>query len=268
MPLKRDEIRTLLGVAIGFPAVVSAGWWLIGPVVTIPALTVMLVALLAVTMAGTRRIRGDISESLRQTQALLYLNAQLDTSQPLPSLGGAALMPDSAALLVGLIIEHRPRLIVELGSGVSTVVCAHALRQLGAGRIISLDHDATYANTTRQNLATHHLEDWAEVRHAPIESTSIDGADWQWYATSQLPTDQPVDLLIVDGPPKKIQDLARYPAARLLFDRLAPECTILVDDTNRRDEREIVRRWSQELDGFRVTEVPFGKGATIFRRAA
>ena len=268
MILKRDEIRTLAGIAIGFPAVVGTGWWLCGALVVVPALTVIFVALMAVVLGGVRRLRGEIQESLRQTQALLYLNTHLDTPHPLPALGGTALLPDSAALLVGLIKEQRPGLILELGSGVSTLVCAQTLKQLGAGQIISVDHSEQFADLTRQSLRRHGLEAWSEVLYAPLEPVEIDGRTWRWYATSQLETEQLIDLLIVDGPPKGVQHLARYPAAHLLFSRLAPDCRIVMDDTNRRDEREIVRRWREELEGFDVQEIPFGKGATIFERSA
>ena len=194
MELKRDEIRSLIGIAIGFPALFGGLWWFWGPIVMVPAITVVFVALMAVVLGSVRRIRGDIEETVRQTQGLLFLNSHLDTLHPLPALGGAALTPDSAATLVGLIKERRPKVIVELGSGVSTVVCAQTVKQLGEGRIISLDHDKFYAGITRQNLQRHGLEEWAEVQHAPIEPTMIDGEQWQWYATSQLPADLHVDL--------------------------------------------------------------------------
>ena len=269
MIFKPDEIRSLVAIAVGFPAVVGIGWWFWGPAVTIPALTVMFVVLLAVLLGSVRRLRSDLEESLHQTQGLLYLNTHLETDHPLPALGGAALFPDSAATLVGLINERRPGLIVELGSGVSTLVCAYALKKIGVGRIVSLDHNEHYAAITRANLKRHGLEEWAEVRTAPIQPTIVDGQTWQWYATSQISADeQPIDLLIVDGPPKGVQDLARYPAAPVLFDRMSQDCTILLDDTNRRDEREIVRRWKERLQDFDVTELPSGKGATVFRRAA
>lgn len=266
MKLKRDEIRLLAAIAILYPAAVGTGWAVWGPVVTIPALTVIFVALAAIGLGGTRRLRGDLEESLRQTQALLYLNTHLQPAQPFPALGGAALYPDSAAMLVGLINEQQPEQILELGSGVSTLVCAQALKQLGRGHIVSLDHDDHYARITRANLESQGLASWADVRHAPIESVTIDSKEWLWYSTSQLPGDRLIDLLIVDGPPKKIQDLARYPALPLLFGMLAPDCRIVVDDTNRRDEGEIVRRWQTEFPGFEVRTIPFGKGATVFCR--
>ncbi len=268
MRFKRDEIRSLVGLGIGMPMLMGLGWWLWGPVVLVPAIAGGLVLLLAVQLGSARRLRMDLAESLQQTQALLFISSHLKTDQPIPPLGGAALLPDSAATLIGLINERRPQLIVELGSGVSTVIAAAALRQLGTGRIISLDHDEHYASLTRSHLRHHRLTDWAEVRHAPIEVTHIDGQAWNWYSKSALGHEGAIDLLIVDGPPRKVQSLARYPAVRVLFDRLAPNCVIVVDDTNRGDEREIVRRWKSDLTGFDVVEIPHGEGTTVFRRAA
>ncbi len=78
---------------------------------------------------------------------------------------------------------------------------------------------------------------------------------------------QKVDVLIVDGPPAKIGKETRYPAIPRLFDRLADQAIVLVDDAGRPDERKIVRRWVRKfptltLDYLRWTE----KGTAILKR--
>lgn len=57
-----------------------------------------------------------------------------------------------------------------------------------------------------------------------------------------------------------------YPMVPLLADRLAARCAVLVDDANRRQEREVVERWATQLDGFHVQHLPLTRGAVLFER--
>lgn len=266
--LKTGERRAVAGVAVLFTLLYGTGWWAVGPVATVPALGILLALLAALVLAGTRRLRGALDEHLQQTQSLLYLQRHLDTDLPLPAFDRGALFPDAAATLVGLIQTRRPRLILELGSGASTLIAAHCLRRQGQGRLISLEHDPDFGAITRDNLARHRLQDLARVVDAPLESVAVGGGTSRWYDRRSLASvDAPVDLLLVDGPPRRIQPLARYPALPLLIDRLAADAVILVDDANRADEREMVARWCREFPGFRVTHIATGEGTVLMQRS-
>jgi hypothetical protein len=58
----------------------------------------------------------------------------------------------------------------------------------------------------------------------------------------------PIDLLLVDGPPAYAAGhaLARYPALPVLGDRLASGATVVLDDAERPGEQEVLRRWERE----------------------
>ena len=102
---------------------------------------------------------------------------------------------------------------------------------------------------------------------AAIAEVAVNNETRRWYDVSVLDgIEGTVDLLIVDGPPHKLQRLARYPALPLLIDRLAADAVVLVDDANRRDEREMVRRWQSEFPGFKVTGSRIGEGTVLFER--
>jgi len=159
---------------------------------------------------------------------------------------------------------------VELGSGTSTLIAALCLRDLGCGRLISLEHDPRYSESTRDQLRLHGLEAFADVVDAPLVPQTVNGRSHRWYDPGALNgIDAPVDLLIVDGPPRKVQPLARYPALPLLVAKLSADALVFVDDTNRSDEREMVRRWRTEFPGFSVTRSAVGEGSAVFehRRA-
>jgi predicted O-methyltransferase YrrM len=265
--LKADERNAVIGVAVLFMLAYGVGWWSVGPVATVPALTVAVALLVALMLAGNRRLRAGLDAHLQQTQSLLFLQKHLNNDQPLPAFGSATLLPDAAATLVGLIRARKPRLVLELGSGVSTLIAAYCLRDQGGGRVVSLEHDPAYSSITRDNLRRHGLQQVAAVVDAPITPVTVNGEVRRWYDTRVLDgIDAGVDLLIVDGPPRKVQRLARYPALPLLINKLAADAVVLVDDANRSDEREMVRRWEAEFPGFTVTRIPVGEGTALFER--
>lgn len=176
----------------------------------------------------------------RELEAVTGLYATLALDAPLPPLGGWAIDALFGVLLVETILDNRPSAIVECGSGASTVLAAAALRRRAIpGHVTSLEHDATFADTTLRILRRHGLDEWATVRPVPL----VDGPHGRWYDPAALDRIGSIDLLVVDGPPASTGQLARYPALPTLHERLASACTVLLDDAFRADELEVLRRW-------------------------
>lgn len=236
-----------IGLAIG-----TAGWGML----------TLLTALWAF-----HRLQIEQVQHYRQVEALFSLHALIEINHPLPPMRLWAASPDFLLLAVGLIRRERPRLVLELGSGVSTLVSAYALHASG-GRLVSLEHDAFFQQTTLAYLAEHDLSDVAEVINAPLRSVRIDTADWLWYDTAFLDTLPPVDLLIVDGPPATVQSGARYPALPLLFGRLSDSALILIDDCGREADAAMVRRWLTEYNLTVVQIAATEKGAAVLRKSS
>ena len=55
-------------------------------------------------------------------------------------------------------------------------------------------------------------------------------------------------MLVVDGPPRRLQDKSRFPALPKLLDKLSPNATIILDDANRENEKEVRKEWELYLD--------------------
>jgi predicted O-methyltransferase YrrM len=201
-----------------------------------------------------------------QTEALFGLYHSLHITQPLPPMRLWAASPDFVTQAVSLIRQHKPQVVFEVGSGVSTLVSSYALRENGSGSLISLEHEAAFAQVTTENVATHGLSDIARVLHAPLKTVDVNGETRTWYDLSniELPT---IDLLVVDGPPEGTGPLARYPALPQLFDYLSPGAFILVDDFMRDDEYTMVNRWLSEYQLTVVRTLANEKGAAILRKA-
>lgn len=167
--------------------------------------------------------------------------------------------------LVRLLLEIRPRLVLECGSGTSTVLAAHCLKQMGSGKVVALEHICKFASATRQRLKEDKLEEVTTVLETPLRQWPLNGEKRLWYSFDPEPhLHQKIDLLIVDGPPGRTGPLARYPAVPLLKERLSSNAVIILDDGNREAEKEIAKRWIDELNATYEFH-PEGKGMWIIR---
>lgn len=144
--------------------------------------------------------------------------------------------------------RDRPRLVLELGSGTSTVWLGYAVEQTG-GRLVSLDHDEEFGERTSEQLRRHGLTAVAQVRQAPLRDLELAGGAYRWYDPAALDDLQDVDLLLIDGPPGALGPMARYPALPVLLPRLSPRARVLLDDATRPDEQDILSRWLGEVAG-------------------
>ena len=201
--------------------------------------------------------RTDATYDQLATLHGLYLELGLDRALPVSR--GWAASPDFLARVRERVLRQRPRVAVECGSGISTIVTALTLREVGGGHVYSLEHSPEHARATRAELEKHGVGAYATIVDAPLETHTIDGQAWTWYATRDLPN-APIDLLVIDGPPKRTGKLARWPVAPLLFDRLAPGAIVLLDDAARPDEQEAVRRWRAANPGFAYADLWCEKG--------
>ncbi len=223
------------------------------------------------------RVRRDVAGVRRHLDQLpsdtVYLERLLaqiaDPSVPLPALGGwAATARTVLAMVEEIQRAPGPVTILDCGSGSSTVLDALLLKQRGlGGHVYALDADAAFAEDTRGYLRAHGADEFAVVVDAPlIEVALADGSTVPWYDLTRLPDIGEVDILFVDGPIGALAEQARYPAFPLLADRLADGALVVVDDTNRRDEKEIVRRWlTEEYAGRRLTLLRTHGRATLLR---
>ena len=103
-----------------------------------------------------------------------------------------------------------------------------------------------------------------EVRYAPLTPTTLPDHEGSWYDPAALADLHDVGLTFVDGPPGSGGPQARYPTVPLLADRMAPTCAIVLDDANRRDERDVTERWLTRLEGFGYRFLPLTRGAGLF----
>lgn len=199
-----------------------------------------------VATSGSRGIQKAEHQIVQEVEAVLYLQKLLDLPAPAPLLGGWAMDPVGMLQLVLRVLQTKPKLIVECGSGASTVWLGHALKQNGRGRLISLEHLEDFAGASQRALASHKLQDVAEVLFAPIDNVMAGGEAHPWYSLENVKRISGIELLVVDGPPGKSAPLARYPALPIFHEAMASEAFVVLDDANRPEERKIIERWRDE----------------------
>jgi predicted O-methyltransferase YrrM len=209
------------------------------------------VALRTVVRTRDDRQKERLKAGLASLANVIALLPELDIKGVLPPLPhqGHTITGQEAAFLFHLVRRHRPRTVLELGSGSSTVLLAAALRANGGGRLVSVEHDAEHLRATSALLRQAELSDRAELILAPLTALQVGGHSFQWYdlAPHLARLGERIDLLLVDGPPGRMQSLARYPALPMLAAHLAPQALIYVDDAAREDEAQMLALW-RELD--------------------
>lgn len=217
--------------------------------------------------------RHHAENVIRQIEGLLAVHAVVQPTSALPKSRGWAASPDMLQVLLLTAEERRPERVLECSSGFSTLVLAAWMRRTGHGHVWSLEHEPVYADKTRALLRTHGLADWATVLDAPLIPVTLPQWAGRWYdhrvLDAALPAGASVDMLVIDGPPDHLGPLARYPALPLLGARLAPTCTVVLDDTGRSSEQRALERWQQEMPGFSsVIGIDCEKGCTVLHRQA
>ena len=214
-----------------------------------------------------RRFKA-LEEQIAETQGLVQLSGAA-LPYPLAFGGDYALTADAAAVLARRVTLRRPRIVVELGSGVSTILVAKLLENLGGGRIYSLEHDPAWAAETRKHIVAAGLEEHAEVLDAPVTQQQVEGRNYLWYKIpAQIRALEQIDLLIVDGPPQRLdpEGLPRYPALPKLLPQLSESAEIFVDDAKRAAEREMVRLWLERFPGWQAQQLRTVPGTCLLLR--
>lgn len=224
------------------------------------------------------KFRSDVSTQVKlsdrniynQIEALLYLNKELSLASRLPLLRGWCVSPDALLYIYEYIRRNKPKVIVEFGSGSSTVVISKALKDNGYGILYSYEHRIESFNETSEMLNRNFLSPWVELKHSPL--SQYDSEEFpeksernnSWYTQKDLEALASIDMVLVDGPPESTCKHARLPALYELYERLSSRAVIFLDDSKRDSEKEIIDIWRESFE-FDLLEINFDKGLSLIR---
>jgi len=191
----------------------------------------------------------------RQTEAFTQLTNLLDFKAAIPATRSWAASPDLLLTISEIVKKNRPGLVVELGSGISTLVAAKS----GARKIISIDNSDVWGAKTVGLLKEHKVRG-VDVRIAPLRPYA-NGSEW--YDLDAIKDLKKIDLLIVDGPPGSKNPEARYPALQQFKDKLSPAAIVVIDDVIREGERKLAEDFAKALPNHELTILDHEKGTAI-----
>lgn len=217
-------------------------------------------------------IKSNSANTTRQVQSFIGMQEYLATGS-LPAFNSQShswpVSSDFALFLMQRVVFEQYDLIVEFGSGMSTVLLAKTLataaERTGSKppRFVSFDHLERYYSQTKEHLDQAGLGGSVDLVLAPLaEWKGADGEKQDYYdcrkklsdlARSKSPVFKRI-LVIVDGPPASTGPQARYPAGPIVAASF-PKAHIdfVLDDYIREDEKETAQRWLSEL---KLTDVP------------
>ena len=204
----------------------------------------------------------DRMHDTNQVESTLWLYSRFTPTVSLPAMRDMAGSPDFLKAMVDEYYTHKPEVIVEVGSGVSSIILSETLMaDKSTAKHYALDHLEKYADLTREKVKNAN----SEVLYAPLKAYTIDNQSWKWYDTSVLDGIDKIDMLVIDGPPENIQSMARYPALPLLMEKLSENAVIILDDTNRKDEQQIIKQWSAKY-GLKAKFLYTEKGTCVLSK--
>lgn len=224
------------------------------------------------------------AETHQLAQQLDLNNYLIHDALPL-SFRGWPISADLGLVLVRKLTGQHYDLVVEFGSGTSTVLMArimkkrHAMGNVGPTEVISFEHLSNYQEQTRSMLDAEGLQQYANVGLAPLVPIGTKGEQTARFydcghqlanlaSRLKLTRDSRI-LVLVDGPPEATNRMARLPAFEAVRTHFS-ECQIefVLDDYRRADERAIVQAWKAtcEREGIpnSLEEIPTEKGCAIF----
>lgn len=195
-------------------------------------------------------------ENYKQGEFYSQLLHLLNLTAPIPATRSWAASPDLLLTLLHHVRSSAPKTIVDLGSGMSTLVLA---KSAPTAKIYSIDNSDEYAGKTARLLADHGITN-VNLRVAPL-TPHISGVDW--YDTAQLADISSIDLLFIDGPPGSKNMKARHPAIAECISRLSPSAIIVIDDVAREGERAMAEEFARLLPTHTIEFLPHEKGTAV-----
>jgi len=179
-------------------------------------------------------------------------------------LGAWTLDAQTIRLIWTLLWQDQPQVILECGSGVSTLVLAvyASLSSSQIGKdcfIISLEQDRRFKVEVEKRLKESNLDGFAKVLHCPLDEQGF----YDLHDLEPLLADKHVQWALIDGPSGPPG--CRYGTLPALLRFCSSQARWFLDDSFRDGELQILRRWRNDL-GIAVEGIyPVGKGLATGR---
>lgn len=207
-------------------------------------------------IAGLAR-QEDLDVMYNQIAGLIQIQNAMRGEAVLKPMRGWALSPDAMACVLADLQERTRPIVIEFGSGQSTIVIASALKHHG-GRLISVEHDPVYSKAIQKQAAACHVSDMIEFVHAPLIGVESD-SQGRSYDLTALPDIQ-IDVALIDGPPIMNGTYTRLSPLRWAVQHLTQSGSVFLDDAARESEQLCLQALQKEFPSLKISNRTAEKG--------
>ena len=219
-----------------------------------------------------KKLKEETLNTIQQIEAFLYIQIFFSDGENIPKMHGWSISADFGRFLIQLIQKNDYDVVLEFGSGTSTVLIAKALKKQhrqsqGKPPVIQVafEHLEKYYAQTLVDLETVGLESTVQINLVPLQPYKTpNGQTYAFYSCQKILANLAEKykdstekiLIVVDGPPAGVGKHARYPCLPAVLCHYKHHfLQILLDDYVRSDEKEVAKLWEQELinSGYLVT---------------
>jgi hypothetical protein len=189
-----------------------------------------------------RRGRALGQHARNETLAALLFDVEL---------GGWTLPPATIDLLELAVKRTRPEVVLEFGSGISTVCLAHFMKELHRDgdwpHVVSIEEASSFAEDTMALLDRLGYSDAASVIATPIQEQRVGEFmthcyEWPVAELEEKLAGRRVGLVLVDGPSLPSGG-SRFGTIVLARDMLSEGALVFLDDARRDAELAVAARW-------------------------
>jgi hypothetical protein len=194
------------------------------------------------------QLRNQLEAYREENSVIGYLNSVTEPTVPIwysRSYRGYYGSPEMLEEIFNRMVADKPHGVLELGSGLSTLIASYAIRKNGKGKVISWDCLQARAASNRNLITSHKQEKFSKIVDVKTSERSFGSEAFAWY--EQEP-EAGIDFLIVDdsGDSESIPD--GRDVIRALKPHLNTGCTIFLHDSIRQIEKETLSFWLEHND--------------------
>lgn len=169
------------------------------------------------------------------------------TDLPYLPFNGGALRPICIAYILNEIIINQRKMILEFGSGLSTIMMARLIKKNNLDvKIFSVEHNQEWASIIERYLEKENLRQYVNIIRTDLKEIKTNLGNVNWYEYNTIINNinhNKFDLIIVDGPPANAENIkySRYPALINMTDNFEEDFCLILDDANRKGEQQIIK---------------------------
>ncbi len=186
---------------------------------------------------------------------------------------------DFALLLSEKLKENRYDLIVEFGSGMSTILLGTLLKNKKyKTKLISFEHNKMYYDETLKKIRIYKLSKYIDLVYTPLTEYVYEKNKFLYYNCNRKLNEIKHNfsnniksiMVIVDGPPGSTGNIARFPALTHILNIFSDKSIdIFLDDYKREQEKLVVEEWILVLKkttlSFSKQEIESIKGTCVLQ---